>query len=332
MLRFATVGTSWITQEYIRGALDTGLWQLKAVYSRDRAKGATFAAPYGTDLIFTDLEELAKSPAVDAVYVASPNALHFSQGKLFLENGKHVICEKPVCAQSAKVDILQRIAQEHGVIFLEAIMFLHQPQLAILKDALQKIGNISLARIDFCQRSSKLDAFLAGKEIPNIFNPAMEAGALMDLGVYCVYPALALFGKPDRFSVETQRLSTGIDGADIVTLHYPDKLVLLMCSKLGQAGANTDFQGTQGTVAVESISRLANITLLKRDGPVLDLYGSDEKSVLMGREAADFYRYITQPAESAEEYAQCSRLSLETAVLLEQIRHAAGICFPGDQN
>ena len=34
MLRFGTIGSGWITDEYIHGAVDSGLWQLAAVYSR----------------------------------------------------------------------------------------------------------------------------------------------------------------------------------------------------------------------------------------------------------------------------------------------------------
>ena len=56
MLRFGTVGTSWITDSYIEGALDSGLWTLAAVYSRTREKGLAFGAKYGVDTVFTDLE------------------------------------------------------------------------------------------------------------------------------------------------------------------------------------------------------------------------------------------------------------------------------------
>ena len=95
MLRFGTVGSGWITDEYIHGAKDSGLWELSAVYSRSRERGEEYAAKHGAKSVFTDLEEFASSPDLDAVYVASPNAFHYSQCKLLLEHGKHVICEKP---------------------------------------------------------------------------------------------------------------------------------------------------------------------------------------------------------------------------------------------
>lgn len=329
MLRFGTVGSGWIADEYIQGAKDSGLWELTAVYSRTHQRAQEYAARHGAPHTFTSLEEMASSDVLDAVYIASPNALHYEQSKLFLQHGKHVICEKPLCAQADKVRELQAIAQEHGVVFLEAIMFLHLPQRKLLEDTLAKLGKLSMVKLDFCQRSSKLDGYLNG-QLPNIFNPAMEAGALMDLGVYCVYPALTLFGKPDSFTIDPQMLDSGVDGAGIMTLRYPDKLVTLTYSKLGQAGANSDFQGTEGTLSVESISRIAGLSLWRKDGTVEQLYGNDEKYKLMGWEAKDFYRYITQLEASAQEYQRCSQLSLAVSTLMEQARKQAGITFPSD--
>lgn len=158
MLRFGTIGSGWIVDEYIHGAKDSGLWELTAVYSRTAERAQAFAQKHGAPLWFTDLEEMAASPQIDAVYIASPNALHFEQCKLFLERGKHVLCEKPLCAQGDKVAQLQQLAQERGLVFLEAIMYLHLPQRKILEDALGQLGKLSLVKLDFCQRSSKLDS------------------------------------------------------------------------------------------------------------------------------------------------------------------------------
>ncbi len=329
MLRFGTIGSGWIADEYIHGAKDSGLWELTAVYSRTQERATAYAKQHGAKHAFTNLEEMAASDVLDAVYIASPNAFHYEQAKLFLEHGKHVICEKPLCAQARKVWELQQIAKDRGLVYLEAIMFLHLPQRKLLEDALGQLGQITLVKLDFCQRSSKLDRYLEG-ELPNIFNPAMETGALMDLGVYCVYPALALFGEPESFTVEPQMMESGADGAGIVTMRYPDKLVTLTYSKLGQAGANSDFQGTNGTLSVESISRIAGLSLWRKDGTTEQLYGDDEKYKLMGWEAKDFYRYISDPEGSAQEYAVCSDLSLRVSSFMERVRKEGKILFPSD--
>lgn len=329
MLNFGTIGSGWITDEYICGAVDSGLWSLTAVYSRSEERGCEYAEKHGAGHVFTSLEEMASSSCIDAVYIASPNALHYEHCKVFLEHGKHVICEKPLCAQAHKVIELHDMAAKHGVIFLEAIMFLHLPQKKLLEEAIAGIGKLSMAKIDFCQRSSKLDGYLEG-ELPNIFNPKLETGSLMDLGVYCVYPAMYLFGKPESFEIHSVILDSGADGNGIITMKYPDKLVTLTYSKLGQAGANTDFQGTEGTVSVQSISRIAGVSVWHKDGTVAEIYGADEKYKLMGWESKDFYRYISEPDASKEEYDRCTALSIEVAQFMEAARKKAGILFSSD--
>ncbi|WP_158590977.1 Gfo/Idh/MocA family protein [Acutalibacter sp. 1XD8-33] len=330
MLNFGTIGTGWITDEFIAGAKDSGLWELAAVYSRDLERARAYAQKHGAKLAFATVEELASCPQVDAVYVASPNALHHAHCKTLLEHGKHVICEKPLCAQAAKVRELYALAEKKGLVFLEAIMFLHQPQLKKLESALGEIGPVSMAKLDFCQRSSKLDRYLSG-ELPNIFNPRLETGAFMDLGVYCVYPALYLWGKPSGFRISCRRMESGADGSGVITLEYPGKLAVLTYSKLSQAGANSDFQGPEGTVAVESISKLGGISLWRKDGSQEEIYGQDEKYKLMGNEAKDFYRYITEPEASREEYTRCAQLAVDVAEFMEDVRREAGIRFQSDK-
>lgn len=329
MLNFGTIGTGWICEEYIRGAISTGHWRLAAVYSRDRARAEAFAEKHGAELCFTDIEALAACPQVDAVYVASPNALHYEQCKAIISRGKHIICEKPLCARAEKVRELAELAAEKGVVFLEAIMFMHLPQRRILEDALGRIGPITMAKLDFCQRSSKLDAYLSGS-LPNIFNPRLETGALMDLGVYCVYPALYLFGKPQSWSAVSKLMDSGADQSGAINMEYPDKLVSITYSKVGQAGAGSDFQGLDGTVSVESISTLNNMSLRMRDGSAETLFGREEKYLLMGHEAEDFYRYITNPEGCRAEYARCTELSLQVSEFMEQVRMDAGPKFPGE--
>lgn len=60
------------------------------------------------------------------------------------------------------------------------------------------------------------------------------------------------------------------------------------------------------------------------------LFGDDEKYKLMGWEAKDFYRYITEPEASAQEYARCSQLSLQVSCFMERVRKQAGLVFASD--
>ena len=60
MLRFGTIGTGWITDEYIRGAKDSGLWKLAAVYSRDLARAQAYAGQHGATYAYDTVEALAR--------------------------------------------------------------------------------------------------------------------------------------------------------------------------------------------------------------------------------------------------------------------------------
>lgn len=332
MIRYGIIGTSWITETFIGGAMGVAGMELAGVYSRSAEKGRSFAdkftaAAHGkTAPVWTGLTTMAASDAIDAVYIASPNKLHYEQSKLFLEHGKHVICEKPIAIHPEQLKELTALAQEKGVIYMEAIMMMHQPQLAALKEAVAGLGRIYTAHIDFSQLSSKYPAFLAGQN-PNIFNPAFCTGALMDLGIYCVYLALELFGKPERVRIDSQFLSSGADATGDVLLAYPGCHVSISYSKVGQNRLGSQIIGDEGTLTIDSISQLTGMNLHHKDGSVTPVWGDEAKNTLMGAEARDFYRYITEPDATRAEYATCQERALQVCELLETLRHEAGIRF-----
>lgn len=327
-IRLGIIGSSWISCEMIRGAKSTGFFTLEAVYSRTKERAESFAREQGALHTFTSLQEMATSPLLDAVYIASPNVCHVEQCRLFLQNGKHVLCEKPLAARGQEVMELQKLAREKGVIFMEAIMMLHLPWREKLRRAVRQIGPISLAKFDFCQYSSKYDGFLQGRH-QNIFDPAMETGALMDLGVYTVYPALWLFGEPMGVTAAANFLPGGADGSGTATLLYPDKLVVLTYSKTGASHTGGEIVGEKGTIHLPSISTLLGMALYRRGKEPEFLSGQEEKYRLMGYEARQFAQWINEGPDEA--YEDASRLAVQVALLLHQIRRMAGIHFAGDE-
>ena len=326
MINYATIGTSWITEAFVRGT-----WYHKdklkhdAVYSRDYLKGKQFADKLGCGRVVTDLEKLATDSTIDAVYVASPNAFHYAQSKLMLEHGKHVICEKPITVTPDELEELQNLAKEKGVVYMEALMALHMPEWKKVKDTIKRLGNICHARFDFSQRSSKLDGLLRG-EHQNIFDPKMATGTLMDLGIYCIYPCLDWFGTPDSVYSYCVKISTGVDGSGGAVLHYHDKTVELTWSKLGETRLGSEIVGSDGTLVIPSISKLTNMKFVSKDGTEEILSHDDEKPKLMSFEGADFYRYITDnTAKNELEYN--NRLALEVCKTMFEIRKQSGIEF-----
>ncbi len=77
MIRFAVIGTNWITRQFVEAAHESGKYKLTAVYSRSLEQAQHFANDFSVEHLFTSLEAMAESDAIDAVYIASPNSLHF---------------------------------------------------------------------------------------------------------------------------------------------------------------------------------------------------------------------------------------------------------------
>ncbi len=323
-IRYGVVGSSPITDTLIAGAKQHPHLCLTAVYSRTKQRGEAYALQHGAKYVFDSLEEMAQSDCIDMVYIASPNICHMEQAKVFLKNGKHVLCEKPLTAYPEELREAFDIAEKNNVLLTEAIMLLFQPQLQLLKDAVAQIGNIHCARFDFSQFSSKYPAYMRG-ETPNIFNPALEAGTLQDLGVYCVYPALILFGKPLSLQTNATFMSTKADGAGVSVWNYADKQVVLTYNKLGQAMAPSEIIGDKGSVTIASISKLENMILHLHNTPPQTIWGEEEKSVLMGREIATFADWIVAGKNPA--YDMHKELSLDVCVYMHAMRQQANVIF-----
>ena len=323
MVRYGVIGTSWITEAFIRGAMLTNEMELVCVCSRSLEKGAEFGAKFGVSTVFSTPEEMADSGLVDAVYIASPNRLHAAQSRVFLSRGISVLCEKPITVTPDELRALNALADANGAIFLEALIGAHLPERKKLHDAVKTLGHISIVRFDFSQLSSKYPALMAG-ELPNIFNPALATGGLMDLGIYCVFPAIDLFGMPQRILASATFLSTGADGCGGGILQYPDCEVHITYSKIGQSTVGSEIIGDNGTLVIPSISQLTDMHIMRGDKTVEPVSGPRDRFSQMSFEAADFCRYIRGDKAG---YEQDRALSLNISEVMLEMRKLAGIEF-----
>ena len=311
-MKIATVGTSDITKKMLSAIRSRTDIALAAVYSRSGQKAEAFAREQGAGLWFTDLAAMAASDAFDAVYIASPNALHEAQARLFLEHGKHVLCEKPMTVTREAEEALYALAEEKGLVYMEAIMSIHTPAFGILQRAIGGIGTVRSVSLQYCQLSSRYPALLRG-EVPNIFDPALKAGCLMDIGVYPIYLAAALFGRPKRILSAAEFLSTGADAAGAAILQYDGLTVDLHYSKVAQSFAPSEILGDHGTITIDAVSLLTGIRL-RQDGGVRELVPGDlSRDDVMGAEASFFAKTVK------EGYSPAYRFAKETSLLVREI-------------
>ncbi|KAF2126818.1 NAD(P)-binding protein [Dothidotthia symphoricarpi CBS 119687] len=330
MINFGIIGTSWITHSFIRGAQSSGKWNLAAVYSRKEETAKEFASKYEGQKVtlHTSLDALANDANITAVYVASPNILHYAQAKQMLQAGKHVVVEKPSCSTVEELEDLFKLAKEKKVILVEAFRHIQEANFKILKQSMEKLGPIYGASITYAQYSARYEQVLAG-EVPNIFNLEMGGGALVDLGVYCVSAALDLFGAPDKSTYWPVTIATGCDGAGKIILQYPKFSVYLCHSKIYHSDTVSEIYGEKGTLIFSSVTDIESVVF--RDAKTktkTELAGKKEPADLnLKEEAVEFARLIEEEDwKSMEKY---ETLSMGILKVLENSRKENGLLFPG---
>ena len=323
MIKYATIGRGQIAETFIEGARLTGRFSLEAVYSRNEETGREFAEKQGAKKVYTTLQDLCSDEEIEAVYIASPNSFHFEQSKALLLSGKHVICEKPITTNAKAYALLKDIADSEGLIYMEAIIPIYTEFRRAIKDALGEIGRISIARLNFSQRSSRLDAFLAGEQV-NIFDMSLQAGTLMDLGIYCVYAAVDLLGMPKSITASASYLYNGADGAGAALFDYGDFTAVLSYSKTGQTVLGSEIIGDKGSLVIERIGLYADARLVK-DGKTTELTPFTDKPELMGMEASAFADFVE--GKDLDKYEAASRLCIDVHTCMDEIKKSANIIY-----
>ena len=324
MIRFAVIGTNWITRQFVDAAHETGKFKLTAVYSRSLEQAQSFANDYLVEHLFTSLEAMAQSEDIDAVYIASPNSLHAPQTELFLRHKKHVICEKPLASNIDEAERVIAAARENQVVLFEAFKTASLPNFQQLQQALPKLGQIRKAFIHYCQYSSRYQRYLDG-ENPNTFNPDFSNGSIMDIGFYCLASAIAMWGEPQQIQASASLLESGVDAHGVVMLDYGDFSVTLQHSKVSDSTLPSEIQGEAGALVIEKISECQKVSFVPRGSKAQDLSQPQHINTML-YEAEEFARLV----ENNEVDHPGLEVSRITAKVQTEIRRQTGVVFPAD--
>ncbi|EAE8031139.1 Gfo/Idh/MocA family oxidoreductase [Listeria monocytogenes] len=327
-MKLGIMGTNWITDSFIEGAINSGEWNLTAVYSRTEEKARAFGEKYGDLTYFTDIEEMGKSDALDAVYIASPNALHYQHAVSLLKNKKHVIVEKPIFSTVAELEHAHQIARENNVFLFEAARHIQEPNFKRLQENIEKVGTIHGATLAYMKYSSRYYQVLNGEE-PNIFSLKFSGGSIVDLGVYPLYSAITLFGEPIKATYFATKLPTGVDGLGPIILEYPTFNITIIQGKNSQSFLPSEIYGQKGTLIVDPLTGIEKITFYDN--------ATKEETELAGPvvandmqfEAAEFARIIEQSDRDTYEYL--ADLSLKVLRVSNELRHQNDIWFDAEK-
>lgn len=324
-VRFAVIGTSWITGALIDAGRTVDGFEVVAVCSRSAATGRTFADRYGIGRLHGSVADLASDPEVDAVYIASPNSLHAEQTIELLHAGKHVLTEKPLGASAAEVEAMAAAAQDSGRVLMEAYTSPWEPNVQAIRDALPEVGRLRRVVLAKDQYSSRYDTLKSG-ELPNAFNPRFAAGSLMDLGFYAVALSLLLFGEPTSVHATGHLLPSGVDGQGTVLLGYDGFEVACLHSKIAPGGVGSAITGEEGVVHFDDCSVPTRVRLDLRAGTSRDL--TREQSPLHMRYEVEHFVACVRSGRQSPTWPVAQ--SLAVARILDRARAQVGVRFPAD--
>lgn len=335
-VRFGVVGTNFITDWVIAGAREDARFELTAVCSRTQERGEEFATKHNIPYIFTSLEAMASSDKVDAIYIASPNYAHAEQSILCMNNGKHVLCEKPMAANARQARLMSEAAHRNGVTLMEAMKSTLSPNFLAAKENLHRIGTPRRYFASFCQYSSRYDKFKEGI-VMNAFRPELANGAMMDIGVYTLYPLVVLFGKPQAINAQGIVLSSGVDGQGAVNMQYEGMNATVLYSKIANSHLPAEIEGEDGNILIDRIQTPANVRFFPRQAPASGHEKRAEGEVLSQKEEHNEYYYEIKEfidlveqgrIESDINSHQCSITTLE---IIDEVRRQLGVRYSSDE-
>lgn len=334
-VRFGVIGTNFITDWVIAGAREDSRFELAAVCSRTRERGEEFAAKHNIPHIFTSLEEMASSDKVDAIYIASPNYMHAEQSILAMSHGKHVLCEKPLASNAREAKEMIAASGQYGVALMEAMKSTLSPNFRAVKQNLHRIGTPRRYFASFCQYSSRYDKYKEGVVL-NAFRPELSNGAMMDIGVYTIYPLVALFGKPQSISAQGVVLSSGADGQGVVNMQYDGLNATVLYSKIANSQLPAEIQGEEGNILIDRIQTPVDVRFYPRQAPASGHEKRVEGELLSREESHNEYYYEIREfidmilSGRRESEINSHATSLATMEIIDEVRRQIGVHYPAD--
>jgi predicted dehydrogenase len=308
--------------QYVAGA------KLVAVGSRSQSHADAFAAEYPVPWRHDSYEALVANPEVDVIYIASPHALHHEHTLMCLEAKKAVLCEKALALNSRQVREMVGKAGQEKVFLMEALWTKFLPHYQRLQQLLAEgtLGAVRSMLLNF--------GFIPQSPVPaRLFDPALGGGTMLDIGIYNVFMALSVLGRPDEVEAAMTPASTGIDEQCAVLFKYRNgALAQLFSTFSANLATEADINGTR--------ARIRLTTRFYEPSTTIELYPGrpDSRQLIpFQKEPGNGYQY------EARHVGDCLRQGLtESPVMthadslllmetLDRVRQAAGIVYAADR-
>ncbi len=302
--------------------------ELVAVASRDAERGAAFGKQFGAELVFDTYEALVNSP-VEVIYIATPHSFHFEHTMLCLSARKAVLCEKPFAMNFSQAKKMVETAKANGVFLMEAFWSKFLPQYKKVVEMINagEIGNVRWVQADF--------GFTAPEPVAaRLWDPLLGGGSLLDIGIYPVFLAQSLLGKPEEiFASITPFPGTTVDQQCVISMKHQGGALSSLSSTFA---ADTPIQavvaGTLGRIEIQDrFHNASSRVYLSKDKEPL-------QEIEVYREDGYGYQFEAQHvtdcllAGITESAVMTLQDTLDLIETLDRIREVCGIVYPTDKS
>ena len=247
-INWAILGPGKIAHKFADAFRSVPDAKLYAIASRDTARGKEFAAKFKVPKTYDTYEALVADPGVDIVYIATPHPFHYEQTLLCLNHKKAVLCEKPLTMSLGNASEMISLARSNGTFLMEAMWSRFFPATIKTLELIRAgaIGEIKFLHADF--------GFAAPYNPEGrVFNLKLGGGAQLDVGVYPMFLALLIFGKPEKIQALAHRAPTGADETTSAQFYFKNgSIAQIMSSVVADTPKQAEIIGTQGTLVIHS--------------------------------------------------------------------------------
>ncbi|KAI1294787.1 Trans-1,2-dihydrobenzene-1,2-diol dehydrogenase [Halotydeus destructor] len=332
--RWGIVSAGQISNDFcsaIRTLPDTD-HQIVAVATRSLASAQAFGQRHNIPKTYGSYLELALDANVQVVYIGSINTQHFALARMMLENGKHVLVEKPMTLNLNQTMELLEFAAEQQLFIMEALWSRFLPSTLFAMDQLhvkKAIGDVTHVAVT-C--GSNLDSFerVAKKEL--------GGSTVLDLGVYCINAILMAFHneKPSDIKAIGYLNDDGVDTTVSAVLKFTNGVSgsLTTHAKVNLPNEAT-ITGTEGTLVIKKpmwCSEAVVVNGVQHDfpfseqGPVKFNFG--QNSLGLRYQANEVRNCLNEGL--LESPAMSHAHSRLIASIEDELRHQVGCVFPED--
>lgn len=230
-----------------------------AVASRDKGRAEVFAREHNVEKAYGSYEAMVADENVDLVYIASPHSHHLEHGKLCIDHGKPVLCEKAFTVNAKQAKELLDYAAEKRVFITEAIWTRYMPSRKLIDDIIAsgEIGEVK-------SLTANLGYAITDKE--RLVCPELAGGALLDVGVYPLnFASMVLGNDIEKLTSVCVKYKTGVDAQDAIVLSYKDeRIATLHASMLTVTDQYGIVFGTEGYLIAYNINNVDRIGIFDK--------------------------------------------------------------------